>query len=141
MQNLSLECIRAEAAAMKQRAERFYLAAAQRCSDAATQRLLADLADSEAAHHAAALPLENTHLTGAHASGEDMRARRQFILTCIQPALTGLMDRSVSTLARIFATAFASQSSETTFLIRLAASFGAGISMGFTEAASDDGAI
>ena len=141
MQNLSLECIRAEAAAMKQRAEQFYLAAAQRCSDMATRRLLADLADSEAAHHAAALPLENTHLTGAHASGEDMRARRQFILTCIQPALTGLMDRSVSTLARIFATAFASQSSETTFLIRLAASFGAGISMGFTEAASDGGAI
>ena len=141
MQNLSLECIRAEAAAMKQRAERFYLAAAQRCSDMATRRLLADLAASEAAHHVAALRLESTHLTDAHASGEDTRARRQFILTWVQPGLAGLMDGSVSTLAPIFATAFASQSSETTFLIRLAASFGAGISMGFTEAASDDGAI
>lgn len=137
MQNLSLECIRAEAAAMKQQAERFYLAAAQRCSDMATRRLLADLADNGAAHYAAALPLENTHLTGAHASGEEMPARRQFILTGIQPALAG----SVSTLARIFATGFASQSSETTFLIHLAASFGEVISMGFTEAASDDEAI
>ena len=74
MRNLSLECICSEAAAMKQRAEWFYLAGAQRCSDMATRRLLADLADSEAAHLAAALPLENTHLTGAHASGEDKPA-------------------------------------------------------------------
>ena len=141
MQNLSLERIRAEAAKMEQQAERFYLAAAQRCTDAATRRLLADLAASEAGHHAAARRLENRHLTGAHASGEDKRARRQFILTWVQPGLAGLMDGSVSTLAPIFATAFATQNSETTFLVGLAASLGAGISMGFTEAASDDGAL
>lgn len=141
MQNLSLDRIRAEAAKMEQQAERFYLAAAQRCTDAATRRLLADLAASEAGHHAAARCLEDRHLTGAHASGEDKRARRQFILTWVQPGLAGLMDGSVSTLAPIFATAFATQNSETTFLVGLAASLGAGISMGFTEAASDDGAL
>ena len=141
MQNLSLERIRTEATAMEQQAERFYLAAAQRCNDTATRRLLADLAASEAAHHVAALRLESTHLTDAHASGEDTRARRQFILTWVQPGLAGLMDGSVSTLAPIFATAFATQNSETTFLVGLAASLGAGISMGFTEAASDDGAL
>ena len=141
IQNLSLERIRTEATAMEQQAERFYMAAAQRCNDAATRRLLADLAASEAAHHVAALRLESTHLTDAHASGEDTRARRQFILTWVQPGLAGLMDGSVSTLAPIFATAFATQNSETTFLVGLAASLGAGISMGFTEAASDDGAL
>ena len=141
MQNLSLERIRTEATAMEQQAERFYLAAAQRCNDAATRRLLADLAASEAEHHVAALRLESAHLTDAHASGEDTRARRQFILTWVQPGLSGLMDGSVSTLAPIFATAFATQNSETTFLVGLAASLGAGISMGFTEAASDDGAL
>ena len=141
MQNLSLERIRTEATAMEQQAERFYLAAAQRFNDAATRRLLADLAASEAEHHVAALRLESAHLTDAHASGEDTRARRQFILTWVQPGLAGLMDGSVSTLAPIFATAFATQNSETTFLVGLAASLGAGISMGFTEAASDDGAL
>jgi rubrerythrin len=69
------------------------------------------------------------------------RARRQFVLTWVQPGLAGLMDGSVSTLAPIFATAFATQDTWTTFLVGLAASIGAGISMGFTEAASDDGEL
>jgi VIT1/CCC1 family predicted Fe2+/Mn2+ transporter len=67
--------------------------------------------------------------------------KRQFILTLVQPSLAGLMDGSVSTLAPIFATAFATQNTETTFLVGLAASVGAGLSMGFTEAAHDDGVI
>ena len=141
MQNLGLDRIRAEAAVMEQQAERFYLAAAQRCTDAASRRLLADLAASEAAHQTTAQTLENTHLTSDQASSENTRAKRQFILTWVQPGLAGLMDGSVSTLAPIFATAFATQNSETTFLVGLAASLGAGISMGFTEAASDDGAL
>jgi erythrin-vacuolar iron transport family protein len=74
-------------------------------------------------------------------SEEDQRARRQFVLTWVQPGLAGLMDGSVSTLAPIFATAFATQQPWTTFLVGLAASVGAGISMGFTEAAHDDGVI
>ncbi|NWG24876.1 MAG: rubrerythrin family protein, partial [Pseudorhodoplanes sp.] len=74
-------------------------------------------------------------------SYEDDRARRQFVLTFVQPGLAGLMDGSVSTLAPIFATAFATQDTWTTFLVGLAASVGAGISMGFTEAAHDDGVI
>jgi len=63
------------------------------------------------------------------------------VLTYVQPGVAGLMDGSVSTLAPIFATAFATQDTWTTFLVGLAASVGAGISMGFTEAASDDGQI
>lgn len=141
MQNLGIERIRAEAATMEQQAERFYLAAARRCTDARIRRLLADLAASEATHQATAHDLEKTHLTGDQATSENARAKRQFILTWVQPGLAGLMDGSVSTLAPIFATAFATQNSQTTFLVGLAASLGAGISMGFTEAASDDGVI
>ena len=63
------------------------------------------------------------------------------MLTWVQPGLAGLMDGSVSTLAPIFAAAFATGDTWQTFLVGLAASVGAGISMGFTEAASDDGSI
>ena len=81
------------------------------------------------------------HLDPDSLDHEDNRAHRQFILTWVQPGLAGLMDGSVSTLAPIFATAFATQDTSTTFLVGLAASVGAGISMGFTEAASDDGEL
>lgn len=141
VENLGLERIRAEAAAMEQDAERFYLAAAARTSDAATRKLLGDLAAAEAGHQSTAEDLTEQHLDSETTQGEDDKANRQFILTWVQPGLAGLMDGSVSTLAPIFATAFATQDTWTTFLVGLAASVGAGISMGFTEAASDDGAL
>lgn len=139
--HLSLDHIRAQARAMEYDAERFYTAAAQQVSDADTRRLLGDLAAAEAGHQSRAQELEQTHLSHETRGTEDDLAHRQFILTWVQPGLAGLMDGSVSTLAPIFATAFATQDTWTTFLVGLAASVGAGISMGFTEAASDDGAL
>ncbi|WP_204113024.1 iron exporter MbfA [Shimia biformata] len=141
MENLSLERIRAEAAEMEKNAEHFYRLAAARTKDAATRKLLGDLAAVEAGHQATAHELEETHLDDETREEENETARRQFILTWVQPGLAGLMDGSVSTLAPIFATAFATQDTWTTFLVGLAASVGAGISMGFTEAASDDGEL
>ncbi|HBB85156.1 MAG TPA: rubrerythrin family protein [Sulfitobacter sp.] len=141
IENLSLERIRQEAAAMEQDAEKFYLAAAARTSDAATRQLLGDLAAAEAGHQGDAQDLTERHLDADSRSDEDSRAHRQFLLTWVQPGLAGLMDGSVSTLAPIFATAFATHNTWTTFLVGLAASVGAGISMGFTEAASDDGEL
>ncbi len=141
MQNLGLARIRAEAGAMERGAERFYLAAASRSSDAGTRRLLGDLAAAEAGHAGLANRLAESHLDAQSRSDEAAVADRQFVLTFVQPGLAGLMDGSVSTLAPIFATAFATQNPHTTLLVGLAASVGAGISMGFTEAAHDDGVI
>ncbi|RJL05257.1 iron exporter MbfA [Paracoccus siganidrum] len=141
MRNLSLEAIRREAALMEHDAAEFYARAAQRTTDAGTRRLLGDLAAAERGHEARADRLEAEHLTAAARAEEDAVARRGFVLTWVQPGLAGLMDGSVSTLAPIFATAFATQDPWTTFLVGLAASLGAGISMGFTEAASDDGVV
>ncbi|MDC0737561.1 ferritin family protein [Cognatishimia sp. SS12] len=139
--NLDVARLRAEAAEMERTAERFYRQAAQRSTDAATRKLLGDLAAAEADHQSTAQDLEDTHLDHETRDAENETAKRQFILTWVQPGLAGLMDGSVSTLAPIFATAFATQDTWTTFLVGLAASVGAGISMGFTEAASDDGAL
>src|SRR6056297_3369315 len=141
MENLGIERIRAEAEAMEHDAEAFYLKAAQRTSDAGTRKLLGDLAAAEAGHQDRAGELEKEHLDDDAKGSEAEVSKRQFILTWVQPGLAGLMDGSVSTLAPIFATAFATQDTWTTFLVGLAASVGAGISMGFTEAASDDGQI
>ncbi|MCA0996033.1 iron exporter MbfA [Alloyangia pacifica] len=141
VQNLPLERIRDEAEAMERDAERFYVEAAKRSSDAATRKLLGDLAAAEAGHEERAGELAEKHLDGEARESEDRMAHRQFVLTWVQPGLAGLMDGSVSTLAPIFATAFATQDTWTTFLVGLAASVGAGISMGFTEAASDDGEL
>ncbi|MGV6872207.1 iron exporter MbfA [Pseudochelatococcus sp. B33] len=139
--NLSLDTIRGEAAAMEKEAEAFYIRAAARTADAETRKLLGDLAAAEASHERTAEALEVAHLGADAKAGEDFAERRQFILTWVQPGLAGLMDGSVSTLAPIFATAFATQDTSTTFLVGLAASVGAGISMGFTEAAHDDGVL
>jgi rubrerythrin len=139
-EGLGLERIRAEAHAMEAQARGFYERAAARTQDAATRRLLGYLAAAEAAHEGRADALEAEHLGDAR-SGEDMAERRQFILTWVQPGVAGLMDGSVSTLAPIFAVAFATQDSWTTFLVGTAAAVGAGISMGFTEAAHDDGVL
>lgn len=141
VENLGLDRIRSEASAMERDAEHFYLSAAARTSDAATRKLLGDLAAAEAGHQTLAGDLSNMHLDDDTVITEDDRAHRQFILTWVQPGLAGLMDGSVSTLAPIFATAFATHDTWTTFLVGLAASVGAGISMGFTEAASDDGEL
>ncbi len=139
--NLSLEKIRGEARSMEVQASSFYLQAAAHSTDAATRKLLGDLAAAESGHAATAAGLEATHLGKDARAVEDKGAQRQFILTWVQPGLAGLMDGSVSTLAPIFATAFATQNTWTTFLVGLAASVGAGISMGFTEAAHDDGVL
>ena len=141
VENLALDTIRAEAHAMESEAARFYHAAAARTSDAATRKLLGDLAAAEAGHQRTATQLEAKHLDDDSRNSEDETAKRKFLLTWIQPGLAGLMDGSVSTLAPIFATAFATQDTWTTFLVGVAASVGAGISMGFTEAASDDGEL
>jgi rubrerythrin len=141
VENLALDTIRSEAQAMESEAARFYHAAAARTSDANTRKLLGDLAAAEAGHQNTAKQLEAKHLDDDSRNSEDETAKRKFLLTWIQPGLAGLMDGSVSTLAPIFATAFATQDTWTTFLVGVAASVGAGISMGFTEAASDDGEL
>ncbi len=140
-ENLSLDTIRGEAEAMEREAGKFYTLAAQRTSDADTRKLLGDLAAAEMGHEKKAEQLTDKHLTEDAREEEDRAAHRQFILTWVQPGLAGLMDGSVSTLAPIFATAFATQDTHTTLLVGLAAATGAGISMGFTEAAHDDGVI
>jgi len=141
VENLDIEEIRGEAARMERQAADFYTRAAQRSSDPDTRKLLGDLAAAEAGHERAAQQAEEKHVDADTAAQERDASHRQFILTWVQPGLAGLMDGSVSTLAPIFATAFATQDTWTTFLVGLAASIGAGISMGFTEAASDDGVI
>ena len=141
IENLGLDRIRQEVADMERQAQQFYAAAAARATDAETRKLLGDLARAEAGHEAAAGQLAEQHLGDAERAKEDLLARRHFILTWVQPGLAGLMDGSVSTLAPIFATAFATHNPWTTFLVGLSASVGAGISMGFTEAAHDDGKI
>ncbi|MFM2365490.1 MAG: hypothetical protein RIR95_97 [Pseudomonadota bacterium] len=140
-ETLGLAAIRSEASGMEQQAAKFYEQAAARTTDAATRKLLGDLAAAEAGHMRYADGLESKHLPTDTRDAEDAGARRQFILTWVQPGLAGLMDGSVSTLAPIFATAFATQDTWTTFLVGTAASVGAGISMGFTEAAHDDGVL
>ncbi|NOU06910.1 MAG: rubrerythrin family protein [Hyphomicrobiaceae bacterium] len=141
VENLGLDRMRLEAMDMEHQAHEFYVAAAGRSTDAETRKLLGDLATAEAGHEATAGHLSEQHLSGDERQTEDMASKRQFVLTWVQPGLAGLMDGSVSTLAPIFATAFATQNTWTTFLIGLSASVGAGISMGFTEAAHDDGKL
>lgn len=140
VENLGLEKIREQAAQMERDAQRFYELAATRTQDADTRKLLGDLAAAEAGHEQQATDLA-AKIDGQTLETEDKEAHRQFVLTWVQPGLAGLMDGSVSTLAPIFAAAFATGNTWDTFLVGLAASVGAGISMGFTEAASDDGQL
>ncbi len=138
---MPIEKAREEAEAMEEAAHRFYLEAAARSRDAATRKLLGNLAIAEKAHGSLARRLGEEHTPEEIRDAEDEISRRQFILTYVQPGLAGLMDGSVSTLAPIFAAAFATQDTWQTFLVGLSASVGAGISMGFTEAAHDDGRL
>jgi rubrerythrin len=141
VENLGLDRIRNEAERMEEEAADFYTRAAQVSTDPDTRKLLGDLAATERTHERKAEELEAGVLGAPAGRDEEERAHRQFVLTWVQPGLAGLMDGSVSTLAPIFATAFATQDTATTFVVGLAASVGAGISMGFTEAAHDDGVI
>jgi len=136
-----VDAVRRQAAEMEQQACRFYAEAARRAEDASIRKLLGDLARAEAGHIGTAMHAEQANVPATVKDAEAQAERKQFVLTYVQPGLAGLMDGSVSTLAPIFATAFATQDTWTTFLVGLAASLGAGISMGFTEAAHDDGVI
>ncbi len=136
-----IDAIRRRARQMEADASRFYLQAAARASDPAIRRLLGDLAEAEAAHLQTAGRIEDERLPGTVREREDDDARKRFVLQIIQPGLVGLMDGSVSTLAPVFAAAFATHNSHNAFLVGLAASVGAGISMGFAEALADDGKL
>jgi rubrerythrin len=138
---LGVDAVRNRAAEMEQDAERFYRLAVARTSDAATRKLLGDLAEAEVKHEHLAADLEQRYLTADARHDEDEHARRRFILQIIQPGLVGLMDGSVSTLAPVFAAAFATRNPWEAFLVGIAASLGAGISMGFAEALADDGKL
>jgi erythrin-vacuolar iron transport family protein len=138
---LGIEKVRAAAETMEAQAHRFYVEAAKRTKDASTRKLLGDLAAAEVGHESLAHQLGLTYTPESVKEEEAQTERRQFILTYVQPGLAGLMDGSVSTLAPIFAAAFATQDTWQTFLVGLSASVGAGISMGFTEAAHDDGRL
>jgi len=139
--NLSLDRIRKEAETMEFEANRFYLRAAERATDIGIRKLLTDLAEIEKRHEHAAAKLSDKILTPDARTEEDHTRRRMFVLQYVQPGLAGLMDGSVSTLAPLFAAAFATHQNWQTFLVGLAASIGAGISMGFAEALSDDGSL
>jgi rubrerythrin len=135
------ERAREEAALMEIESRRFYEAAAQKTSDAGIRQLLDDLAQEEQRHEDSAERINETQAATGQVNEETEVARRMFVLRFVQPGLAGLMDGSVSTLAPLFAAAFATQNTLATFKVGLAASVGAGISMGFAEAMSDDGKL
>ena len=138
---LSPQRVRSELQTMEAETRRFYQQALEKVSSADVRKLLGDLAEAERGHEdmADAMIKEGSE-SGAFAKEEEAR-RKLFVLQVVQPGLAGLMDGSVSTLAPVFAAAFATRNSWTAFLVGIAASVGAGISMGFAEALSDDGAL
>ena len=138
---LGIDAVRRQARQMEVDASRFYTEAASRTSDAGVRKLLGDLAAAEVEHQHTAGAIEAKRLPGDKRVSEDEDARKRFILQIVQPGLVGLMDGSVSTLAPVFAAAFATQNSRDAFLVGIAASVGAGISMGFAEALADDGKL
>ncbi|MBV9457393.1 MAG: rubrerythrin [Bradyrhizobium sp.] len=139
--NLPLDTIRKEVETMELEAERFYAKAAERADDVGVRRLLGDLAEEEKSHENLAVKLTGQILKPDVREAEDRTRRRMFVLQYVQPGLAGLMDGSVSTLAPLFAAAFATHHNWQTFVVGLAASIGAGISMAFAEALSDDGSL
>jgi rubrerythrin len=137
MRPIGLRAVQKEAEVMEFETMRFYEAAAKRTTDVGIRQLLGDLTEEERHHARTAEQIAQTKLS----EEESARQKRLFVLQVIQPGLAGLMDGSVSTLAPLFAAAFATHSSWDTFRVGLAASLGAGISMGFAEALSDDGSL
>jgi rubrerythrin len=138
---LGLEKVRDQAELMEAESKRFYQTAARRSTDVAIRQLLGDLAAEERRHEARAEELEAEHVPAEVEIEEGESERRLFLLQIVQPGLAGLMDGSVSTLAPLFAAAFATRQTWATFLVGLAAALGAGISMGFAEALSDNGSL
>src|SRR5438477_8658497 len=141
IQPLGLDAVRNQAGALEVESRRFYEKAASRAQDPAVRQLLDDLAQEERSHEERAGELKKEKLRSDVKRDEDLANRRLFVLQIVQPGLAGLMDGSVSTLAPVFAAAFATRNSWTAFAVGLAASVGAGISMGFAEALSDDGSL
>jgi len=141
MKALSVAQARRQIGVMELESRTFYEAAAARTGDAETRRLLGDLAQAEIEHSSIAQRLESEQIASGARAEEDQSQRRMFVLQVVQPGLAGLMDGSVSTLAPLFAAAFATRSCRDALLVGLASSVGAGISMGFAEALSDDGAL
>lgn len=140
-QTMSLDQMRQMAAVMELQAAQFYEKSAGRCTDLGVRELLIRLAEIERGHEQRATGLIDSHTQSDAAQEEQQTRHRMFVLQYVQPGLAGLMDGSVSTLAPIFAAAFATHNNWDTFLVGLAASIGAGISMGFAEALSDDGSM
>ena len=140
LQPLNLDAVRHQAATMELETATFYRRAAARATDASVRKLLGDLAEAEVHEHTAERLMEE-NLPASVRAQEDATARRMFVLRVIQPGLAGLMDGSVSTLAPVFAAAFATRDPWDAFLVGMAASIGAGISMGFAEALSDNGSL
>ena len=138
---LGINTVRRLAEMMEMETRQFYERAARTITDAPTRKLLTDLAEAEKKHSDFAESLEQKHLTPDVRKQEEEAHRRLFVLQVVQPGLAGLMDGSVSTLAPVFAAAFATQASIYALKVGLAASVGAGISMGFAEALSDDGSL
>ena len=138
---LGLDAVRDLAQSMEIETQHFYRRAAARTTDASVRKLLGDLAEAEVEHEHIASRLKAENLPLPVREEEDKAARRQFVLRVVQPGLAGLMDGSVSTLAPVFASAFATGRSHDALLVGLAASIGAGISMGFAEALSDNGSL
>jgi rubrerythrin len=138
---MRLDAVRKEAASLEVETRRFYEKAAARTEDASIRQLLNDLAQEERSHEHRAEEITKENLSPASRHEEDQANRKLFVLQIVQPGLAGLMDGSVSTLAPVFAAAFATRNTHTAFAVGLAASIGAGISMGFAEALSDDGSL
>ncbi len=138
---MRIEAVRKEASTMEVETRRFYERARERTSDASIRQLLDDLINEEREHEERAQELDQEKLPANVKQDEELAQRRLFVLQIVQPGLAGLMDGSVSTLAPVFAAALATKSSNDAFLVGLAASAGAGISMGFAEALSDDGSL
>jgi rubrerythrin len=138
---MNLERVRAQAELMEAETVRFYQAAARHCTDATIRQLLDDLASEERRHEVRAEELVSTYVPLEVERKESETQRRLFLLRIVQPGLAGLMDGSVSTLAPLFAAAFATNSSWQTLLVGLAAAIGAGISMAFAEGMSDNGSL
>jgi rubrerythrin len=137
---LGIQDVRKQVEVMELETRRFYERAIQQVRDAGVRKLLGDLAEVERRHYATAESLQQS-ITPVVQQKEEDAQRRLFVLQIVQPGLAGLMDGSVSTLAPVFAAAFATKSSWDAFLVGLAASVGAGISMAFAEALSDDGSL
>ena len=138
---LGLSAVRKEIELMELETRRFYESAIRKATDAGIRQLLGDLAEEERKHSQLAEQLESAQRSSGATEEEAATRKRLFVLQVIQPGLAGLMDGSVSTLAPLFAAAFATRDSLDTFRVGLAASLGAGISMGFAEALSDDGSL